>query len=420
MKNYCSLFLIGLFVQLGAAEPAARFEIASLPVVSAQVSRLENCIAPRFRDSVAAATLILTMGAAQLGMDLTRPWEISFYSFGENPSVRITAFSLGDGELFRKSAKLLGVHFQANRQRGLVVLDSEGLKEPFPADPPGLGLRTAELIRGSIQAEAVHRHFRFRSFNTGDDTARLILGGVDELLAQLTRADVVFSADEAFLKLNLSVVPRKQSALQKWMAQPLPPKGKIETYPGAKTLSVLRLNPTETLRQYGMLYLAQTGRKNSSPAAWAESATGFAAMASGRENLRLSAGIIPNRAETVRKTVRQYRETPFAGWFSLAADPVLLCFPAADRIIFFGTSRMDAANLQAMSEPQAYRGALPDCPFVCMDLSRPEKPLAQLLFDKGLLRLKLQAPDEWFASCGPLLSKPLLLPDDRRKKNKLR
>lgn len=414
MKKQCLAFLIGILVQVGAAEPAARFEIASLPVVSSHVSRLGNCIAPRFRDSVAAGTLILTMGAAQLGMDLTRPWEISFYSFGENPSVRITAFALGDGELFRKSVKLLGIRFHANRQRGLVVLDSEGLKEPFPAEPPGGGLQTGELIRGVIQAEAVHRHFKFRTFNTGNNPARLILSGVDELLAQLNRAEVVFSADEELLKLILSAVPRKQSALRRWMEQPLPPKGKIETYPGAATLSVLRLNPTETLRRYGTLYLEQTGRRNSFPAGWAAASTGFASMASGQENLRLSAGIIPDRAEDVRKTVRQYKETPFAGWFILASDPVLLCFPCADRIIFFGTSRMDAANLRAMSEPQAYRGALPDCPFVCMDLSRPEKPLAQLLFDKGILRLKLQAPDEWFASCGPLLSKPLLLPDDRR------
>lgn len=415
MKKICLLFLVGTLVSLTAAEPAARFEIVSLPVVSSHISRLGDCIAPRFRDSVAAATLVLTMGAAQLGMDLTRPWEISFYSFGENPSVRITAFSLGDGELFRKSAKLLGIRFRASRQRGLVALDSEGLKEPFPADPPGLGLQTAELVRGTIQAEAVHRHFRFRTFNTGNNSARLILAGVDELLAQLSGAEVVFSADEAFLKLNLSVVPRKQSVLQKWMAQPLPPKGKIETYPGATTLSVLRLNPTETLRRYGMLYLEQTGRRNSFPAAWAAASTGFASMASGQENLRLSAGIIPDRADDVRKTVRQYKETPFAGWFSLASDPVLLCFSGADRIIFFGTSRMDAATRRAMSEPQEYRGSLPDCPFVCMDLSRPgQQPLAQLLFDKGILRLKLQAPDEWFASCGPLLSKPLLLPDDRR------
>jgi len=407
------LFLIGTSIAATAAEPAARFEIASLPVVSSHVSRLDNCIAPRFRDSIAATTLILTMGAAQLGMDLTRPWEISFYSFGENPAVRITAFALGDGELSRKSAKLLGIRFHANRQRGLVVLDSEELKEPFPADPPGLGLQTAELIRGTVHAEAVHRHFRFRTFNTGNNSARLILAGVDELLAQLTRAEVVFSADEAFLKLNLSVTPRKQSALQKWMQQPLPAKGKIETYPGAKTLSVLRLNPTETLRRYGSLYLEQMSRRNSFPAAWAAASTGFAVMASGRDNLRLSAGIIPDRADAVWKTVRQYKETPFAGWFSLASDPVLLCFPDADRIIFFGTSRMDAANLRAMSKPQTYRRTLPDCPFVCMDLSRPEQPLAQLLFDKGILRLKLQAPDEWFASCGPLLSKPLLLPDKR-------
>ena len=413
MKKICLLCLIGMLVSAAAAEPAARFEIASLTVVSSHVSRLGDCIAPRFRDSVAAATLVLTMGAAQLGMDLTRPWEISFYSFGENPSVRITAFSLGEGDLFRKSAKLLGIRFRATRQRGLVVLDSDGLKEPFPADPPGLGLQTGELIRGIIHAAAVHRHFQFRTFNTGNNSARLILGGVDELLAQMSRAEVVFSADEAFLKLNLAVIPHQQSALRRWMEQPLPSKGKIETYPGATTLSVLRLNPTETLRRYGMLYLEQTGRKNSFPAAWAAASTGFAVMASGRETLRLSAGIIPDRAEGVRKTVRQYKETPFAGWSSLASDPVLLCYPDSDRIIFFGTSRMDAANLRALTEPQTYRGALPDCPFVCMDLNRPGQPLAMLLFDKGILRLKLQAPDEWFASCGPLLSKPLLLPDKR-------
>ena len=418
MRKIGLLFLIGTLVSLTAAEPAARFEIASLPVVSAQVSRLGNCIAPRFRDSVAAATLVLTMGAAQLGMDLTRPWEICFYSFGENPSVRITAFALGDGELFRKSASLLGIRFHANRQRGLVVLDSEGLKEPFPSDPPGLGLQTGELIRGTIQAEAVHRYFQFRTFNTGNNSARLILAGVDELLAQLSRAEVVFSADEAFLKLNLSVVPRKQSVLQKWMQQPLPPKGKIETYPGAKMLSVLRLNPTETLRQYGMLYLAQTGKKQLPPV-FAAAASGFAVLAAQHEiwplwSMRLTAGIDPVRAQPVRNEIlKKYKETPFRGWYSICSDPVLFCSAGTDRLTFFCSARMDTGNISALVEPKEYAGSIPTCPFVCLDLSRPEKPLAELRFEKNALRLTLQAPDSWFASCGPLLEKPLLLPDKR-------
>ena len=69
------LILLLLTFSVPAAPPAARFELLSIPQVSQAASRLGNAIAPRFRDTAAAVTLVLTMGAVRYGMDLTRPVE---------------------------------------------------------------------------------------------------------------------------------------------------------------------------------------------------------------------------------------------------------------------------------------------------------------------------------------------------------
>ena len=416
IKNLLFACLTVFCAAVQAAEPAARFELSSVPQVSQAVSRMGNCIAPRFRDSAAALTVFFSAGAVHYGMDPTRPAEVRFYSFGENPVMRIVGFAVDRGDDPSGRMKFAGLRFLVRRNGKLIVFDTEGVPEPLPSAPPGTGLKPGELIRGTIQADAVRRHFTFREFNTRDASARLILGGVDELLAQLTSAEAVFSADAEGLKLELTAFPRKDSALQRWMRQPLPPKGRIETYPGAQTLTVLRLNPTETLRRYGQLYLEQSGKKQLPPV-FAAAASGFAALSSGHRtrqlwSMRLTAGVVPGRAQSVRNEIlKRYKETPFRGWYSICSDPVLLCSSDADRLTFFCSSRMDTGNISALTEPKEYAASIPDCPFVCFDLPRPEKPLAQLLFEGNVLRLTLQAPDSWFASCGPLLEKPLFLPE---------
>ena len=50
------LFLLFLTITVFAGEPAARFELASVPQVSQAAARMSNAIAPRFRDTVAAVT----------------------------------------------------------------------------------------------------------------------------------------------------------------------------------------------------------------------------------------------------------------------------------------------------------------------------------------------------------------------------
>lgn len=405
-----TVLLFALSFLLPAAQPAARFELVSVPQVSQAVSRMGNCIAPRFRDTVAAATLILSLGNVKCGADLTRPLEISYYSFGEAPAMRIIAYALDRRENMPAKVKLAGYVFRVREKGRLIVFDSEEMTEPLPKVPPGKNLKEGELIRGTIQAEAVHRHFRFGSFNTHDPSANLILKGSDELLAQIGEAAVVFSADEKTLKVELTVRPKKTSALSQWMQRPLPPKGRIEIFDGAQTLAVLRLDPTETLRQYAAAYLGK-----SFPASLAASANGFAAMASTASRkfnaMRLSAGVRPESSAGLQKEIIKLKPTPFEGWFRLRNDPTLLVSLKQDTLLLFGSDGMDSALLHALDQPRKFTGTLPEVPFVCLDLADPARPLAELRFEQGALRLTLQASDEWFAAHGPLLEKPLLLPE---------
>ena len=222
-KNFLLACLTGSAVVAAAAEPAARFEILSVPQVSQAVTRMGNCIAPRFRDTVAAATLILSIGPVRCGMDPARPLEILFYSFGEKPVMRIVAHAVaGKGDPDFQPA-LAGRSFQAKRKGDQLVLDTDGVSEPFPEAPPGKNLKPGELIRGTVRADAVRRHFKFRQFNTRDTSAQLILRGVDELLDQLVQVQAVFAADGEKLKLELTAVPDQGASLEHWMQLPLPP-----------------------------------------------------------------------------------------------------------------------------------------------------------------------------------------------------
>ena len=418
IKNLLLACLTVFCLAVQGAEPAARFELLAVPQVSQAVSRMGNCIAPRFRDTVAALTLLFSAGAVHYGMDPTRPAEVRFYSFGDDPVMRIVGFAVERGADPSGRMKFAGMVLHVKKRGKLIVFDTEGVPEPLPQILPGKNLKPGELIRGTIQADAVRRHFKFREFNTRDASARLILGGVDELLSQLVRAEAVFSADADGLRLDLSAVPRTGSALRRWMKLPLPPKGKIETFPRARTLTVLRLNPTGTLRRYGLSYLELSGKKQLPPV-FAAAASGFAVMSSDYFapqwwSMRLTAGLVPGRVPSVENEVRsRYKETPFRGWYSICSDPVLLCSSGADRLVFFCSDRMDTGNINALVEPREYDGAVPDCPFVCFDVSRPEKPLAELRFEKNALRLTLQAPESWFAAHGPLQEKPLFLPEKR-------
>ena len=248
------IFTLMIFSFLVSAQsPAARFELASIPLVSQAASRLDNAVAPRFRDSAAALTLILTSGAARFGMDLTRPAEIIFYTFGAEPSMRILAYALPGIREPQNHAVLLGVRFHARQEGNVIALDSEGVSAPFPSVSPGKNLKDGELLRGTSQSEAIQKYFQFRSFNTKDPSAHLLLRGIDELLAEMKTVSVIFSADENTLHLELTAHPLEKSALRRWMQLPLPPKGGIETFAGTQTLAILRLNPTDSLLRYGKM-----------------------------------------------------------------------------------------------------------------------------------------------------------------------
>ena len=409
--------LFFLVLTASAQPPAVRFELASVPQVSQAASRLDNAIAPRFRDTAAAVTLVLTLGATRYGMDLTRPLEIRFYSFGEKPAMRIIAHALSESQEPQDRGKLWGQSFRGIRKGDLIVFDSEGVSEPFPTAPPGKNLKKGELLRGFIQADPVHRHFRFSSFNAKDTSARLILSGLDELLEEIRDAEVIFSADENSLKVELSVRPKERSAVLNWMKQPLPPKGQIEIFPGTDLVSVLRMNPSAVLKEYGRNYLIRK-RTNVLPKALPDAVTGFAVMAIRNEKMnpavRLAVGIDPARTASVRQEIGKLDYTPFPNWFQIHRQPPLFCSENGSQAIFCGMESLDRTTLENLFRPQICPLAVPDRPFVCLDLKHPDRPLAELRFEKDVMRLLLQAPDDWFAGCRPLLEKPLLLPEGNR------
>ena len=405
--------LLFLTVPFFAGEPAARFELASVPLVSQAAARMDNAIAPRFRDTVAAVTVVLTMGATRYGMNLTRPTEIHFYSFGENPAMRIIAYALPEVREPETRGKLWGLRFRARRKGDLIAFDTEGLTEPFPSESPGKNLKPGELLRGTVRANAVHRHFRFGSFNTKETSSRLILNGLDELLTELREASVVFTADAEALKVELTVRAEEKSALAQWLKQPLPPKGPVQSCSGTEMISVLRLNPTTDLKKYGQEYL-EGKRKNVLPRSLPDAVTGFAVMAirnSGtNSSARLAVGIDPARSAAVKKEIGKLGYTPYPGWYQLRKEPPMFCSGAEKQVFFCGMEHLDRATLEDLFRVQDHSAAVPDRPFVCLDLKHPDRPLAELRFEADAMHLILRAPDSWFASCRPLLEKPLLFP----------
>jgi len=405
--------LLSLTVPFYAGEPAARFELASVPLVSQAAARMDNAIAPRFRDTVAAVTVVLTMGATRYGMDLTRPSEIHFYSFGEKPAMRIIANALPEVKEPETRGKLWGLRFRARRKGDLIAFDTEGLNKPFPSETPGKNLKPGELLRGSIRAEAVRRHFRFGSFNTKDAASHLILNGLDELLTELREASVVFTADAEALKVELTVRAKEKSALAQWLKRPLPAKGPIQSCSGTGLISVLRLNPTAALKKYGQDYLERE-RNNILPRSLPDAVTGFAVMAirnSGtNSSARLAVGIDPARSAAVKKEIGKLGYTPYPGWYQLRKEPPLFCSGAKEQVIFCGMEHLERAALEELFRVQDHPAAVPDRPFVCLDLKHPDRPLAELRFETDAMHLILQAPDSWFAECRPLLEKPLLFP----------
>jgi len=229
-------FLMPFFLicSLSAAEPALRLEFASLPQTAQAVSRAGNCIAPRFRDTTAAVTLFLTLGASQFGMDLTRPLTIEFFAFGERPAVRIIAYALSGEYSSRDSIRYQNIRFRARRQDGLAMLETGDLTGIPPAVPPGKNLRQGEILRAEAAPDQLHRNFRFEEFNSRDPAVRLLLRGTDELLSGLRRMTLSFSAEPDMLKLDLTAVPREKSAVSSWMKRPPVPQGRIEVFSGKR------------------------------------------------------------------------------------------------------------------------------------------------------------------------------------------
>lgn len=413
------LMLLFLICHLAAAEPALRLEFASLPQTAQAVSRSGSCIAPRFRDTVAAVTLFLTLGASQYGMDLTRPLSIEYHAFGERPAIRIIAYALSGEYSSRNSIRYQNVLFRARRQGELTLLETEGLSGVPPAVPPGGNLRPGEVLRAEAAPGPLHRHFRFENFNSRDPAVRLLLRGTDELLGELRRLTLSFSAEPDRLRLELTAVPRENSALSAWLKRPPVPRGRAEIFPGAEILAVLRLPPTAALRRYGKAYV-EAGQKSFLPLELAAAADGFAVLAAdsrrGQAAVRIAAGMAPSAASGVRKAVSGLGYTPFSGWYSLRRDPPLLVSAGKDKIVFCGMESLERSLLEKLFAPTAYRGNVPDGLFVCLDLARPERPLALLRAEAGVLHLTLQAPDRWFAEHGPLLDKPILLPERKPRR----
>ncbi|MCI6289652.1 MAG: hypothetical protein MR727_13120 [Lentisphaeria bacterium] len=406
------LFL--LFSTAAAAQerfPLLRFEAASVPQVSSSLSRLGDCIAPKFKDSLAAATVVLTMGAAQYGMDLTRPLIIEIYGLGKTPSMRIFAHALPSKEDMRSSAKLWNARFSVRRTGNMILFFTEDLRScPVPAFPPGSALQSGELLR----AEADPEILRIMNLPAGkrkpsENSTRLLLRGTEELAAAVKHVRLSFSAEPETLHLTLRAEAKPGSALADWMRRPLPPKESIKTFEGASTLTVLRLPPTDALRHYGRNYLRLNGR-DVLPPEWTMSVSGFAVLAarhSGSPAARLCLGIVPEYFPALRQGMEKLGYTPFPGLWQLRRTPPLFCSAGKNALILYGLERVERETLEQMRSPQPLNLPVPDCPFVCLDLAHPEKPLVQLTFERNELVFRFQAPDSWFASFRPLLEKPL-------------
>lgn len=413
LRNTLFILFFLLPAMMQAAQerlPLLRFEMTSVPQVSSSLSRLGDCIAPKFKDSLAAATVVLTLGAAQYGMDLTRPLVIEIYRLEKTPSMRICAHALPAAEDMRSSAKLWNTGFAVRRTGDMVLFLTGDLHSlPVPDVLPGTALQSGELFRAEADPAILQAVNFAGKRRPSENPAQLLLRGAEELAASVKRVRLSFSAEPETLSLTLRAEACPGSALADWMRRPLPPQGIPETFEGADTLAILRLPPTAALCQYGRSYLRQNGTDILLPE-WLERLSGFAVLAARHSEspaVQLRLGIAPEQFPALRQDMTKLDYTPFPGLWQLRRTPPVFCSAEKNALILYSLERLERASLEKLRRTETVNTRVPDCPFVCFDLAHPEKPLVQLTFEQNELVFRLHAPDSWFASFRPLLEKPL-------------
>jgi len=388
---------------------AVRIELVSVTGMSAAVSRLGNCIAPNFKDTLALLTVALTIGGSSFGMDLTRPVSIVFYEVGEKPSMRITAYAIENVQVIQENARLWDMTFHARLKNGLVTFFTEDLSnDPTPASPPGQNLSDSLLFM-KASPEGIMKHFSFHSLKTRNESYKLIFQALDELMPEVETLGLSFRADDDSICMKISVTARKNSALEKYLAMPLPEKGVIESFDGADSLALLRLAPNETLCRLGTAYLF----RNQNPVlrSLPSAVTGFAVLSSetsiAHTSAKLALGIRPAHMPEITKSVGEMGYTPYQDLFQIMRDPPLFCSASGNRIAFYYSDTLEKTNLEQLLKQTQKSLDVADVPFAFYDLANPKQPIAELRFNGRTAQMTFQAPDEWFAMRQPLVDVPL-------------
>ncbi len=380
--------------------------MASVIGLSSAVSQLGNCIAPNFQDTVALFTVALSVGGTAFGMDPTRPVSIVFYRIGEKPSMRITAYAVPNVRNIRETVSLWNMKFHARLEKELVTLSTDDLvAAPPPVSAPGKNLAGSLLVMEALPDKT---DFQFSSLNDEKNRHEILYRALDELMPGVEVFRLSFGADGGSLVLKLSVQARKDSPLEKYLSSPLPQKGPVETYAGAKSLLVFRLPPLESLYKHGEAFFFR--HQNPMLPMLPPAITGFAVLSLDRNFDQAAAKLVmdirPDRSPAIADAASCQGYTPYPDLYQVTRTPPLFCSMSGNRLSFYYTSSLDKDNLEQLLKPVTLSlGA--DSPFAFYDLTSPDRPIAELRFRGNSAELVFRAAPEWFASLPPLTNVPL-------------
>lgn len=381
--------------------------MASVIGASAAVSQMGNCIAPNFQDSVALFTVALSVGGTAFGMDPTRPVSIVFYKIGDKPSMRITAYAVPNVRAIRDTVTLWNVKFHARLEKGLVTLSTEDLlAAPFPASPPGKKLDGSLLV---MEAMPDKIDFQFSSLNDEKNRHEILFRALDGLMPEVEVLRFSFGAEGGFLIVKLFVQARKDSSLEKYLSQPLPEKGPVETYAGAKSLMIFRLPPVESLYKHGEAFFFR--HQNPLLPMLPSAISGFAVLSFDRDfdqsAAKLTLDIRPDKSDALADAASCQGYTPYPDLYQVTRIPPLFCSMSGNRLSFYCTSTLEKDNLEQLLKPVTLSLGAEGCPFAFYDLASPDRPIAELRFRGNTAEMVFRTSPEWFSSLPPLTNVPL-------------
>lgn len=399
MKKVFYLIVLCMVLPLfGAEKELLRIETTYTGRLAQDVSKLGNCIAPHLQDSLAGGMMALAFAGFQFGMDATRPLLFTFYSFGDEPRVRLTAYMIPDMKPQRNSVKLWGVRFRVRQVGNVAVLESG--KIDAPVQQPGQTLEKNERFRITFLAGEVRKHFQFASIRTSDPQRRLALQGLDEVMKQVDLLECSFYADK-LLSFRLTALARSGSETEKWMKRPLPAKIPLQVFPGAQSAAVLRMNPTDTLLRYGSAYCG-----NLIPQNLLSSLTGTVICSYSPDFLRVDAGLKPGKAKEVKKIISSMEYTPFPGLSRLRKKPPVLMGSSGNTLSLYAMYEMTPEKIKTICQQKTSTLPMKDYPFAVYDLQNSCVP-CHLLFSGRKMVLTLEGTPEYFQTFTPLIGEEL-------------